>query len=675
MQSKTLMMQPVVLSLFLLCQILPQTQAQDQTSEVITRRKGERYAILVGVQNYDKSSGLRSLVYTDNDVTELAELLYQAGYLPENIVLMTDTSALKNPRFSPERSKVLQEVDNLLRDKSTSDSVLIAFAGHGVQFKGDDDNFFCPRDAIVDNRDTLVSMTDVYRRLNECKARTKLLFSDACRNDPLLAASRGLQIIDDSVSTPAPPEKGIAAFYSCSKDQAAYEDASLRHGVFFHFLIAGLCGDADFNGDGGIQLPELELYTKRRVSDYVRDQFGGNSQLPNLQGNTEGLLTLIETKAFALPKPKKFADLARLHRGGILVNSIGMKFALIPGGDGWMGHGSLHGLLDGGIANSAPLHPVVLSNPYFIGTHEVTQKQYSSIVKSSPSTVRDADTDLLIEKNNRLPVSQVSWDDAVDFCKLLSANAEERHAGRTYRLPTEAEWEFACRGISAADRLSVLLRRASERSNGNERDIPERLQEEIMWYFGGDNFLLDEHAWYLDTSGGECHEIEGKKENPFGLKDTYGNVREWCVDWYGYSYFESHNHYMRDGLDRIQQLGRGFTLSEYACLSPFALHSATSREAIGGGNRFYVIPDPKGPDDATVIKKEKEWDGLGRDAGKEIYWGHRVVKGGSWADRYDDCRSDSRTHLHPSIKDDQTGFRVICEIVGGDGVLNSAVGN
>ena len=281
-------------------------------SPTATKQRGEHYALLIAVRDYGKASGLRPLAYTQNDVTAMADLLHQAGYRPENVMLMTESSLPKAPERLPERNKILYQLKVLLRDRNKNDGVLVAMAGHGVYLSDTEQSCFCPLDARLDDRNTLVPMDEVYRQLESCPAGVKLLLYDACRNSPLRLASRGLDLIgQEEVALVQPPPRGIAAFFSCSENEVAFEDSTLKHGVFFHFVIEGMRGAADPDEDGTVTLPELEHFVKSRVADHVRSQFGGKRQMPNLVGNTSGLVPLVDLAKLPPYRPRVAAGLLR----------------------------------------------------------------------------------------------------------------------------------------------------------------------------------------------------------------------------------------------------------------------------------------------------------------------------------------------------------------------------
>ena len=150
-----------------------------------------------------------------------------------------------------------------------------------------------------------------------------------------------------------------------------------------------------------------------------------------------------------VPEPARPAGPERL-----VTNSIGMKLTLIPSGKFRMGtlesEPQRH-------ADEGPQHPVTISKPFYLGTYEVTQEQYQRVTGKNPSAFQ-----LAKGGGPRHPVECVSWNDAVEFCRKLSDLPAEQRAGRVYRLPTEAEWEYACRG-GTSSALQLRRRRPHRR--------------------------------------------------------------------------------------------------------------------------------------------------------------------------------------------------------------------
>src|SRR5262245_5290683 len=260
---------------------------------------GDQFALLVGVRKYNPNE-LRDLPYAEADVDGLAKTLGAAGYLPENVVLMTQSAAAKDLRFAPEVVKIRSELQLLLQNRAREDTVVIALAGHGVQFQNDTEAYFCPADAKLADRSTLISLSEVYRELERCPAGVKVLLVDACRNDPLADHSRSRSTVRLESSTRpsiADPPAGVVALFSCSKGERAFEHDELKHGVFFHYVIEGLQGQAAPEGESEVTVADLESYVQRAVDRFVRARFGA-SQRPERRGQVSGPIALAQVGAF-----------------------------------------------------------------------------------------------------------------------------------------------------------------------------------------------------------------------------------------------------------------------------------------------------------------------------------------------------------------------------------------
>ena len=179
-----------------------------------------------------------------------------------------------------------------------------------------------------------------------------------------------------------------------------------------------------------------------------------------------------------------------------LTTTHGIDLIGIPSGSFQMGS-------DSGDSDEKPAHTVRLTKAFFLGKTEVTQAQWRAVMGSNPSYYT----------GDELPVEQVSWEDCIKFCEELTKREHDSGAlptGWKYTLPTEAQWEYACRAGT-----------------------------NTKYSFGDSESGLGTHAWYYDNSGNETHSVGGKKANPWGLLDMHGNVYEWCLDWYDSGFYKS----------------------------------------------------------------------------------------------------------------------------------------
>ena len=196
-----------------------------------------------------------------------------------------------------------------------------------------------------------------------------------------------------------------------------------------------------------------------------------------------------------------------------------------------------------------PMHQVVISKPFYMGVYEVTQAQWEAVMGTYPSRFNGKPA---------YPVEQVSWEDCQKFVEKLNGMGIG-----TFRLPTEAEWEYACRAGT-----------------------------KTAYSFGEEVGKLGEYAWYDGNSGHTTHQVGTKKPNPWGLYDMHGNVYEWCSDWHaGYNMDKQTDPKgAADGAFRVSR-GGGWYDSSLHCLSANRRRdSPTSRLSYEGFRLVRTVP-------------------------------------------------------------------------------------
>lgn len=495
-----------------------------------------RVALVVGVNHYDKR-GLadKPLRFAEADVVALAEELKQQGF---------EVRLLKGSAASQDRAtlaNIVAAVDKLLADRNAADIVVLAFAGHGCQKPQSDiagtyvrdasgriqeDVYFCPVDASVSETQTLFSLTQLLKQLGT-RGGINMVLVDACRDDPERSAGG---IVGDELSNRMP--KNTAIFYGCAARQQSLEtdQAGGGHGIFFHHVLEGLRGKAaDRRGRvtwtslvGYVQ-DEVNLSAKAWFPDRDTETAEGRVQTPHLIGN---LIDVVEFRRLATTPDRTDSYPASC------TNSIGMRFVRILPGEFTMGSPPTE--KDRG--DSENQHPVRITRGFWLGKYEVTVGQYRRFVEESGYRTEaekngvggfgfQAKTGQFVrspvyswknagfQQSDHHPVVNVSWNDAVAFIRWLS-----RQEGQTYRLPTEAEWEFACRAgtktsfVSGDDPKEVV-------AYGNLADATAKRR-------------FADWATVPTHDGAVFTAVVGRyRPNAFGIHDMHGNVWEWCADW------------------------------------------------------------------------------------------------------------------------------------------------
>lgn len=497
----------------------------------------EHYAVLIGVEKYDTST-FRNLDFAGDDAIALSAQLQQLGF--KTTVMTGESDSSKLQPTTP--AKILATIKAVGRSCSEDDAFVIALSGHGVQFADDEvlpsgarESYFCPADADLNDKSTLLKISTVVEAMNETKATRKLLLVDACQDQKLSAEGKkkGGKLIDlgsvheNRTTVPG----GISIIFSCSDKQFSWEHDPLGHSVFSYHLLQYLKGAAEsrYYDEGRLDLFLMLSYVAKHTNDYViQNNLTPDGQYPVMLGKTS-------TWTFG----KRHPNPARL------TNSLKMEFARIPAGAFVMGSKlsarQVNELYPGGkeeYYQGETQHEVELSKPFYMGIHEVTVGQFRKFVEEDNYKTEaemdtrgglgiDQSTGQFIQSNKyswrspgfeqgeHHPVVNVSWNDAIAFCRWLS-----RVEGREYRLPTEAEWEYSCRAGST-----------SEFSFGGDA-------EQIVDFDNVADATLKRQFPKSPTVRARdgimfTSRVGGFRANPFGLYDMHGNVSEWCADWYG----------------------------------------------------------------------------------------------------------------------------------------------
>ena len=259
--------------------------------------------------------------------------------------------------------------------------------------------------------------------------------------------------------------------------------------IYGSLIVDGSPADVDVYVDGKkvgtSPLFVSELLIGTHTIRLEKDGYDQQEKSVQIAENQESMLDFTLTKTVA-----KAPIVPAAPQGGtvetITVNGVSFNMIKVQGGTFTMGATSEQG---SDVGNDAkPAHKVTLSD-YYIGETEVTQELWQAVMGSNPSNF----------SGTNLPVERVSWDDCQTFVKKLN-----QLTGKNFRLPTEAEWEYAARG--------------GQKSRG--------------YKYAGSNILSDV-AWYTDNSGYNTHPVKQKQANELGLYDMTGNVHEWCQDWSG----------------------------------------------------------------------------------------------------------------------------------------------
>lgn len=488
-----------------------------------------KYAVLVAIGQY-QDRRLPPLPFAHDDIELLASVLRSQGY--ETKVLSTlvpdhplsfDYPSKKNIEFA---------------FTTRGDDSLLIFVGHGIQLPGNADSCLCAADSDPKKPETCVSLSKLYRKTERSWDGAVCFFIDASRAD-----ARDIKGI---AGDQAPiPRHGVSALYSCSAGERSHDSKALGRSYFCNAVIEGFKGHARAGQTDSITVESLFGYVSTRVMGDVANGLGRTvNQTPFKRIDAEDKKDYVLGKSL-LPKfgswrrppldPKEAKK-----AGGQHLASIGMPLVYIPAGRFIMGSS----IDERGRNHDEMQHEVEITNGFFIGAHEVTVGQFEQFVeaekyqtdaekidegqgfvdgnRASNSGYSWKRTGMSLSKDH--PVVNVSWNDAQVFCKWLS-----RKEKKTFRLPTEAEWEYACR----AGTLSLF-------SSGDDdtalASIGNAMDETFIAAFPRTN--NPQYAVKANDGNVFPSKVGSYPKNGFGLFDMSGNVFEWCSDWYGEGYYQ-----------------------------------------------------------------------------------------------------------------------------------------
>ena len=528
---------------------------------------GRKYALIVGVRSYRLEQPLPELSFTENDANKLAEVLAAGGY---NVTLMTQSESASpgNEALNPLSDYIHDQLQAILDSPNLDedDIILIALAGHGVQLDLIDGTgarqrrtpqfFFFAADADIRNlrtanevtaKNRLINLSELYQALDGCPAGGKLLFVDACRNDPTKPSL--LRSHMQTMPELPPPPGGTAAFLSCSSSQTSLEDIDLRHGVFFHHVIQALKGEADSStktkaADGQITLAELVEYVSTGTFDFVKTKYNGKrKQTPELKGQFRLSIPVLELGTAS-------------QQSNAMLQRIGIEFVEIPNGDlTTVNSESKQDLERDGVflpkdyagedvAVGREVSVRTVPIPRFeISRYEITNGQFDAFVKAT-GYITDAERgdsggegydkstkaiithrrfnwrDTGFPQSSKYPVVNVSYNDAIAFCDWFTEELQKSSVKSECYLPTLDQWEYAARAETASRYITGRFPSSLE-GFANVLDtscievIPLRDAE------------LDSVFDFRDNSP-FTSPVGLYKPNKWGLFDMQGNVEELC---------------------------------------------------------------------------------------------------------------------------------------------------
>ena len=447
----------------------------------IARAKRPGVAVLAGVGAYPTYSHLSHLDFTGRDVDALRSQLEHQGYL---VIALKDGEATKDALLNALRDAA-QSLD------PESGTMIFFFSGHG--FAVGDTTYLATFDVTYETlAQRGLPLPEVEKTLRDAHVSRRVLWVDACRNEPGKSASQR-EFADFRSSD------GTRILYSTGKGGVSYEEDRIGHGIFTYYLLDGLRGAAA-RDDGIVSFNDIAEYVSANVRDAsVR---AGRAQTPYQAGESHG--------DFFIEKLDSQSGLVRENP------KDGQRYVRIPAGAFDMGCSPGDNEC---FPDEKPAHEVRITRPFWMSQTPTTVaafRRYSRETGKQMPAGRDS-FGRPINADDQLPVVSTNHEQAAGFCSWAGM-----------RLPTEAEWEYAARGNTDGaqyDRLDAIAWYGDNSGSA-------RLNTAQLWTTDQANFNRREFE-----NGNGPKPVAQKLPNAWKLYDMLGNVWQWTADWYGETYY------------------------------------------------------------------------------------------------------------------------------------------
>ena len=445
-----------------------------------------RYALIIGNANYPRAED--RLPNAINDTNDISTALRGLGF---NVELKQNLERLDMVR------EISAFITRLRSDRNSEG--FFWYAGHAMEIEGV--NLLLPLDVNVENdeliRATSYSVTDLTRQLGEVRNKVNVVVLDACRVPPSSGGSRGIGDTSRVIKTVPLTLPDLLVIYSTAPGTVALDGAGRRNSPFAEaFLMNIRSTEPLLMMTGSVTSDTLSL-TNQRQRPFTSGSMGRENSYYSL--NPSGVSPTSSPSSVA-------NNMVRINGGRFIMGSPSNEQER---------------------STDEGQHWVTIS-AFFMGRYEVTQREYQEVMGTNPSEF----------KGDNLPVENVSWYDAIEYCNRRSQREGLTPAytidktrrdpnnrnddiddnvkwivtwnrnANGYRLPTEAEWEYACRAGTAT-----------------------------VYNTGAG--ISDNTGWYQDNSGWTTHPVGQKPPNAWGMYDMHGNMSEWCWDWYDENYYDN----------------------------------------------------------------------------------------------------------------------------------------